>query len=337
SQIGEFSFIVGQAGLSLSVLDETQYSLILAGAIFSITLNPWMFRLIDPFERFLKGRPSLWALFNRHGPELPRPADTLDGHIVIVGCGRVGRHIASVLGQIGIPRLVVESDASRARHLCDLGAAVLFGDAANSEILSNTALERARALVVTVPDDTAALTIVNAARNRAPSLRIITRASTGEGAHRLKDAGATDIVRPELEGGLEIVRRTLLGLDFPAQEVQRYTDAVRREGLAPRAKDDRAHVLDELARAMGGLEVGWFAIADASPLAGQTIVDSNLRQRTGASIVAIGRGHTVVSNPSPSERLQPGDHVAVIGSPAEVADAKRLLGGPEEVIESLQS
>jgi CPA2 family monovalent cation:H+ antiporter-2 len=145
-------------------------------------------------------------------------------------------------------------------------------------------------------------------------------------------------VRPELEGGLEIVRRTLLGLDFPAQEVQRYTDAVRREGLeATRAKDDRAHVLDELAHAMGGLEVGWFAIADASPLAGKAIADSNLRQRTGASIVAIGRGHAVVSNPSPSERLQPGDHVAVIGSPAEVADARRLLGGPEEVIESVES
>ncbi|MGH9319513.1 MAG: cation:proton antiporter [Vicinamibacteria bacterium] len=338
SQIGEFSFIVGQSGLALGVLDETQYSLILAGAIVSITINPWMFRLIDPIERFLKRNPRLWARLNRQGPEMTRPAETLDGHIVIVGSGRVGRHIADVLGQVGVPRLVVEADASRARRLQELGTPVLFGDAANSEILSFAGLGRAHALVVTIPDDTAALMVVTAARHRAPSLRIITRASTWEGARHLKDAGATDIVRPELEGGLEIVRRTLLGLDFAAQDVQRYTDAVRREGLdVPLVTDDRARVLEDLAHAMGGLEVGWFAVGETSSVAGRTIGDSNLRMRTGASIVAIGRGHDVVSNPGPTERLAPGDRVAVIGSPTEVEDAGRLLEGSEEVIEPVET
>lgn len=340
SQIGEFSFIVGQAGLALGVLDETQYSLILAGAIVSITVNPWMFRLIEPIERFLKGRPRLWDRLNRHGPLTPRAAETLDRHIVIVGCGRVGRHIAEVLGQIGVPHLVVEVDASRAKRLQERGTPVLFGDAANSEILGTTALDRARALVVTVPDDAAALMVVRAARRRvpSPSLHIIARASTWEGALHLKDAGATDIVRPELEGGLEIVRRTLLGLEFPAQEIQRYTDAVRSEGLeALPVRDDRAHVLEDLAHAMGGLEVGWFTVSDQSAVAGHTISDSNLRLRTGASIVAINRDPGVVSNPGPSERLSPGDRVAVIGSPTEVEDAGRLLTGSGNVIQPVES
>ena len=340
SQIGEFSFIVGQSGLALGVLDETQYSLILAGAIVSITVNPWMFRLIDPIERSLKGRPRLWDRLNRHGPVIARPAETLDRHIVIVGCGRVGRHIAEVLGQIGVPHLVVEADASRARRLQERGTPVLFGDAANSEILGTVALDRARALVVTVPDDSAALMVVAAARRRvpSPSLHIIARASTWEGARHLKDAGATDIVRPELEGGLEIMRRTLLGLEFPAQEIQRYADAVRSEGLeALPARDDRAHVLEDLGHAMGGLEVGWFTVSDQSAIAGQTISDSNLRLRTGASIVAINRDSAVVSNPGPSERLAPGDRIAVIGSPTEVEDAGRLLAGSGNVIEPAES
>jgi CPA2 family monovalent cation:H+ antiporter-2 len=339
SQIGEFSFIVGQAGLALGVLDETQYSLILAGALVSITVNPWMFRLIEPLERFLKGRPRLWERLDRHGPLTPRSAETLDRHIVIVGCGRVGRHIAEVLGQIGMPHLVVEADASRARQLQKAGTPVVFGDAANSEILGTTALDRARALVVTVPDDAAALMVVTAARRRvpSPSLHVITRASTWEGALRLKDAGATDVVRPELEGGLEIMRRTMLGLEFPAQEVQRYADAVRSEGLeAIPVRDDRAHVLENLAHAMGGLEVSWFTVSDTSPVAGQTISDSNLRGRTGASIVAINRDRAVVSNPIPSERLVPGDRVAVIGSTTEVEDAGRLLSGARGVIESVE-
>lgn len=110
SQIGEFSFIVGQAGLSLGVLDETQYSLILAGAIVSITVNRWMFRLVDPAERWLRRRPKVWARLNRHGPEVPRPEEHLAAHVVIVGCGRVGRHISEVLGRGGVARLIIEAD-----------------------------------------------------------------------------------------------------------------------------------------------------------------------------------------------------------------------------------
>jgi CPA2 family monovalent cation:H+ antiporter-2 len=331
SQIGEFSFIVGQAGLALGVLDETQYSLILAGAIVSITVNPWMFRLIGPIEALLQRRPGLWARLNHHGPATPPPSAGLEGHVVIVGCGRVGRHIADVLGRIGVPRLIVEADAARARRLQELGTPVLFGDAANSEILSLAALERARALVVTVPNDTVALMVVTTARKKAPLLRIITRASTYEGAKRLEGAGASEMVRPELEGGLEIVRRTLLGLDFPLLDVQRYTDAVRREGIEVAILGgDHAHVVEDLAHAMGGLEVGWFSVGESSSVAGLTIAESRLRPKTGASIVAIQRDHSVVSNPRPGEKLGVGDRVAVIGSPSEVEHAGQLLAGVEE-------
>jgi CPA2 family monovalent cation:H+ antiporter-2 len=326
SQIGEFSFIVGQAGVALGVLDRSQYSLILAAALVSITINPWMFRLVDPVERALQRRPRLWAALNRHGPAAARPEEELSGHVVIVGCGRVGRHIAEALGQIGIPRLVVEVDTNRTRRLHELGVPVLFGDAANSEVLAHASLDHARALIVTVPDDAAALTIVTAARRRARQLDIVSRASTWEGARRIRKAGATEVVRPELEGGVEIVRRTLLGLDFPAYDVQRYTDIVRREGLdVSAARDDRSRVLEDLAHAVGSLEVGWLVVGDRSEVADLTLVAGNLRARTGASIVAIGRGHDVVSNPGPGEVLRPGDRVAVIGSRGEIDQAGRLL------------
>ena len=124
------------------------------------------------------------------------------------------------------------------------------------------------------------------------------------------------------------MRRTLLGLDFPAQEIQRYADAVRGEGLETLPpRDDRAHVLEDLAHAIGALDVRWFTVSDGSAAAGRTISDSELRLRTGASIVAINRDRAVVSNPGPSETLHPGDRVAVIGSPTEVEDAGRLLAG----------
>ena len=110
SQIGEFSFILGQTGVALGLLTPEQYSLILAGAIISITLNPFMLRLVEPIERWLRRRPALWRALDRHGADPPLPEETLTNHVVIVGCGRVGRHIAEALGRLGIPRLVVEVD-----------------------------------------------------------------------------------------------------------------------------------------------------------------------------------------------------------------------------------
>jgi CPA2 family monovalent cation:H+ antiporter-2 len=65
SQIGEFSFIVGQAGVALGVLSQAQYGIILAGALRSITLNPLLFKLLPTIERTLKRAPTVWRRMDR--------------------------------------------------------------------------------------------------------------------------------------------------------------------------------------------------------------------------------------------------------------------------------
>ncbi len=226
SQIGEFSFIIGQAGLGLGWISTEQYSLILAGAIVSITVNPLMFLLIGPSERWLRSFPSLWKVLDRHGIAPPLPASMRD-HVVIVGSGRVGRHLAATLGEQNVARLVVESNPHVLRKLQALHVPVLYGDAANSEILQHAALPHARSLVITVPDDASAVAMVKAARELAPNLRILARASSWHGGRQLLDAGVQHIVRPELEGGVEMVRQTLIALEFDGEEAQELANAVR--------------------------------------------------------------------------------------------------------------
>lgn len=329
-QMGEFSFIVGQAGLALGLLTTNQYSLILAGAIVSITVNPLMFRLIAPAERWLQRFPGLWRLLNREGPAAPLPAEKLDGHIVVVGSGRVGRHISEVLTQLGVPRLVVEADSSRLDKLRSLGVPVLFGDAANSEILQHAGLERARALIVTLADDVAAVAVVLSARAQAPSLHITARASTWHGARLLREAGANDIVRPELEGGVEIVRRTLLELDLPLEDISRYTDLVRREELSDgdQLSPERVRVLQDLVQAAHHVAVQWFSVAPSSPLVGQSLAAAAIRTRTGASVVAIVREGALTGNPAAADVLLAGDRVAVLGSPEQMLDIEQLFRTP---------
>jgi len=229
SQIGEFSFIVGQAGLALGLLHPDQYSLILAGALLSITLNPFMFNLIAPVEKLLRRSPGLWQRLNRHGPAAATGAEHLENHVVVIGWGRVGHHIVEVLDRLGLPRLVVEADATRVEALRRHHVPALFGDAANSEILSHAGLSHARALVVTLPDEAASETVVAMARRLAPDLPLIVRAATQAGIERLAQLGAQDVIHPELEGGLAIVRQTLLRLGYAPDEIESHTARLRRE------------------------------------------------------------------------------------------------------------
>jgi CPA2 family monovalent cation:H+ antiporter-2 len=324
SQIGEFSFIIGQAGLTLGLLDRDQYSLILAGSLLSITLNPFMYRLIRPLESALRRFPGFWRRLDKHGPELPLPRETLSDHVVIVGYGRVGRHIVEVLGSLNVPHLVVDSDATRIEQLEKRNVPTLFGDAANSEVLTHAQLPRARALVVTLPDEATTEMTVMTARRLAPDLPIIARAITPSGVKQLAELGAQDVIHPELEGGLEIVRHTLLRLGFPIREVQKYADAVRREHYDVSTHAEQ-HALRQFMEAAQILEITLFELAKDSPVAGLTLAEADIRGRTGASVVVILRGQQVLPNPKSHTVLQPGDSIGLIGDEGQIAEAERLI------------
>lgn len=326
SQIGEFSFILGQAGVSLGLLHRDQYSLILAGALLSITINPLMFRLINPAEKWLKKIPALWQWLDHHKPA-PFPAEeTITGHVVIVGYGRVGRHIADLLGQMSIPQLIIDLDAERIEEINRRGIPSLYGDASNSEVLTHAGLKRARALVVAGPDESASELVVAAARDLAPDLPIVARASSEEGIQRLASLGAQDVIHPEREGGLEIVRHALLKLDFPVQEIMRYVDAVRDDHYDTQVNTDREHrLLHDLIHAAKNIEVTWLSLAADSPLVGKTLAEAGLRARTGASVVAILRGSQLMANPKSHTAFEVDDRIGFIGDAEQIEAAQKLL------------
>lgn len=333
SQIGEFSFIVGQAGVALGVLSQDQYSLLLAGALLSIMVNPLMFRAITPAERALRRLPWLWARLDRHPPlsnDLARPhAD----HVVIVGYGRVGAHIVTVLERLKIPLLVIEIDSRRAAAFQERGVPTLFGDAANSEVLTHAGLAGARALVITLPNETATELVVAAAHDLAPNLPIIARAATTSGVGRLSDLGAHDIIHPEHEGGLEVVRHTLLSLGYPATQVQRYTDAVRRDQYDTSVSTAEEHqVLEKLLYTARGMQIVWYTIRATSPLLGQSLSEVNLRAQTGASVIALIRDQHMLANPKSSTIFREGDMIGLIGESEQIAAAERLItAAPTEI------
>lgn len=333
SQIGEFSFIIGSTGVALGVLTTEQYGLILAGALLSIVVNPLMYRTIPVIERAMRDLPSLWRKRESGRPVQAPAVEKLSGHVVIVGYGRIGIHMGSVLEQLGYPNLVVEQDLAYVRELQEQGIRALFGDAANSEILTHVGLDRACALAVTVPNETTAELIVTAAHDIAPELPIIARAATESGVRRLAAVGARTVIQPELEGGLEIVRHTLLIIGYPSAQIQPYLDNVRRSTYRGILPGDRGYpVLDVLLSAIRGVEIAWTPILAESGIVGQSLAEANIRASTGASVVALVRNEEAIPNPNPELRFQEGDLVGLIGKDEELAAAAALINPREEVV-----
>ncbi len=328
SQIGEFSFILGQAGLSLGLLGQEQYSMILAGALFSIAVNPLMYKTSRPVEKFLRRFPGLWQFLDRHGDTFELAEDLAD-HVVVIGYGRVGKHIVNVLSKLNRPLLVIDSDLERVEKLTARGIPALYGDAANSEVLSHASLCNARLLVVTTPDDAATGIIIGAARAEAPEMHIITRASSDKSVSQLYSLGAYHVIHPELEGGLQVVRRTLLELGFSLRKVQQYTDAVRSDRYnAAIDTPEEQHFLHELLTASDNIGLSWVPLGDDSGLVGKTLTEAKLRELTGASVVAISRSNNLIANPQPQTVLMKDDVLGLIGSDENVDQAKHILADP---------
>ena len=331
SQIGEFSFIIGQTGLSLGVLTAEQYSLILGGAVVSIALNSFVFKTVDPLDRLMHAHPRALRLYERHVHQIEPPSDDLEGHVVVVGYGHAGRCVTDVLSRLGVPCLVVERDLASAEEAEAAGLQVLLGDAANSEIMAHAHLDRARVLTITSAQEASAELVVRNVRESCPSLRVVTRADSADGVARMVEAGAEDVVSPELEGGIELMRHTLLDLGYRPRQIQAYANDLRESGyeaLDDDAKAKRMVALDRLMASLGELDLYWAGVQEGSEADGLTLAELDLRARTGASAVVLRHGKDLSLVVNARTRLRAGDAVGLMGTSSQLTAAEGLFTAP---------
>jgi hypothetical protein len=123
--------------------------------------------------------------------------------------------------------VVVEADIGLARRLSDAHIPVIWGDCATPEVLEQASVRQARLVVVAVPDESSALLTVTNAVRANPVVNTVVRGRTAAEIQLLHELGAHEVVVPELEGGLEIMRQTLLMLGFDADETLAFRRAQR--------------------------------------------------------------------------------------------------------------
>ncbi|MBL0937383.1 MAG: cation:proton antiporter [Gemmatimonadaceae bacterium] len=225
AQIGEFSFILAALSVSLGLLSIESQSLIVAGALLSITLNPFVFRAVDPMSRWLDERyptrhtdktappnavepvlTAVQAAVRRHtGEMLAAPA----GHVVIIGSGRVGFPVVRELHAQNIPYRVIEASGDIAERLAAAGYHVVHGDATTLPALREAGLADARLVLVASPDAWQARTVLARAHQLNPGVEVLVRTHSDDERQFLEDMGAARALFAERELAVSMTREAL--------------------------------------------------------------------------------------------------------------------------------
>jgi monovalent cation:H+ antiporter-2, CPA2 family len=239
-QIGEFSFILAGQGIEFGIIDDRIYNAILAGAIGSLLINPLLIKLATPYARVLELVPDFSTTHadDEVIEDLSEELADFRNHVVIAGYGRAGRELARALQRRGLRFVVIDLDAVVVRQLRERNIRAIYGDIANDNVLEAAGVGQARVLAVTVQDLVSAQLAIRLALKQNESLDVIARAQTYEQIQRLDEAGASEVVQPAFEVGLEFVRHTLHRVGVSLQEIQAQVSSRRLDYYDVERHDD---------------------------------------------------------------------------------------------------
>ncbi|MBN2418339.1 MAG: cation:proton antiporter [Deltaproteobacteria bacterium] len=324
-QIGEFSFVLAKVGLTTGSIDTDLYSLILTATIITMLLTP----LISGQTSRLYALKKRW--FSHESLELFNIPETgLKNHVIIAGGGRVGFQIAQVFKRLQVQFVIIELDHRRFEQAKTSGMAVVYGDAVQDIVLEAAGIKDAKLLVLTLPGIVEARSIITNVKRMNSTIEIIARTSGPDYFELLRQAGVEDIVIPEFEAGIEMTRQSLVRLHVSPADIHRYTEALRNEiyahlsGLATDYK-----MLSQFRNAEQQFDLQWLSLKKESPVVHRSIGESEIRKRTGVSLVGVVRKGTLIPNPDADFVLLPGDIIAIIGD-KKCRDAFNTIGSPTE-------
>ena len=237
AQIGEFSFILTDVARQHGLMNEAGHNVIVACAIASIVVNPFLFRLIDPLERSIQRSPGLWRLLNRRtrareGRMNEQAAELIERSAeplaVIVGYGPVGRSVDRILRHDGLRTVVVDLNMDTVQELTAGGRAAIFGDAFNIEVMHH-ALPAATHIVITLAHSANRGALITAAKLINPAVKVFVRARYLAEREELQRLGADGVCFEEVEAAAALSRVIMSDRGVDPDRIRRETVRIRRE------------------------------------------------------------------------------------------------------------
>ena len=308
-QVGEFSFVLAQVGVSTNSISHEVYSLVLTTAIITMFLTP----LISGQTARLYALRKRW--FKHEALDsINFPKSGFRNHVIILGGGRVGFRIAQVLKRLNVPMLIIELDQLRVDRAKHADIPVIYGDASHEVVLEAATASLARLLIITSPEVVIAQTIVQRVRKVNAEIQVVARAPGVEFLEEFKKLNISEVVIPEFEAGLEMARKALVHLHIPAAKIQHYTESLRQDLFASFFNEnEETKIMEQLQTAEHQYDLQWMLIKPGSKLVGITIGEAEIRTKTDTSIVGVIRKEKLEPNPDANFRFEANDRVAIIG------------------------
>jgi CPA2 family monovalent cation:H+ antiporter-2 len=332
AHVGEFAFVLVQAGGAAGLLPGDWGQVFVASALFSLLLGP-----------LLAGSASRWAaaFYSRAGARRPRaeverslaatpPESAWRNHVVIAGFGLNGRNVARVLRAVRIPHVVLDQAPDKIAACGAQGSPALLGNAAQPEILERAGIAHARAFVVALSDPTSTRHATRLARQMHPGLFIVVRTRYVDEVDHFYDMGANVVIPEEFETSIEIFTVVLRQFHVPVNIVDAQVRLVRRERYSVlRGQKLPGSVVEQLDEILAQGTTETARILQHSPGVGRSLAELRLDPGgAGCRAVAVVRGGRAITALDADYKLQAGDTLVLLGAHREIDEALERLEPP---------
>lgn len=232
-----------------------------------------------------------------------REIDRLNDHIIVCGFGRVGSQTWKALRGEDVPVCVIEIESETAERARNAGALVVEGDATRNDVLDAAGISVARTLISCVREDSDNLVIVLSAKHRRHDIPVIARANEIEAEEKLKLAGADRVVSPQMVGAHRLAALAA------EPRLDEFVDVILHGKLVE-------------------LRIEGFEVGENSVLAGTSLRDSDIRELSGAQVLALeSPSGDIVFNPGPDALIRPGHTLIAIGSSDQIERLRVITHG----------
>lgn len=330
AQIGEFSFVLASEGQILGLVSRQVYLVLLGTTAVTLMVTPFVIQLVPRLFNWAETVPKLKEYLNPMDvPVEVSPDIPVQNHVVVCGYGRVGSNLVRLIQEHKCPVLVIDQSEARIQKVRDAGVPYVYGNGASLYVLEKAGVDKARSMVIALPDAMSTRLALKRALELAPSLDIVVRANHNRDIELLYQLGAKEVVQPEFEASLEMATHVLTGMGLPIAMLQRQVQEIRSSHyLDLRPEQTAAEIARNLQLATQEMNSKWYNFPPDSPLVNMTIEEANIRWLTGVSLVAVRRASgEEIDYPDPQTRLQVGDRVLVVGAGDEQAAFNELAKG----------
>ncbi|MFQ5559862.1 MAG: cation:proton antiporter [Nitrospinota bacterium] len=325
AQVGEFSFIMAGTGLGVGLISETEFNVFISIAILSMFITPLLIQAsgVLPYWIFpgIRDREKRWE----------EESSGYEGHVIICGYGLNGKNLTRVLKETRVKYLVVDINADHLKEAHAQGVDIMYGDVTRREILLKAGIKKAKIIVFAISDHVAARRGVGIARKANPDIFMLVRTENASEVDDLIKLGADQVIPMEFETSVEIFSRVLKVFNIPENIINQYIEMIRTEGYGMlRGLSMTQERLRDLYGYLAKSTTTNHLVMEETPADGNSLIGLNLRQHSGAVILAIVRGREYFSNPEPGFAISAGDLLVIAGSHAQLDRAQKFLSGKTE-------